>query len=143
MPTGAADNFTHGTYGDIGGVTFYGPPVKGFWEDSFPVSDRFIDPLFRAILDRAERVEATKVPRMAAEWNALTGWTDAAGTIELPLVDVTELIGALVAVSEVDLTPHVAEFAVTSAECLRCASALASFLRDRVGRGLQVYVERD
>jgi hypothetical protein len=64
MPTGAADNFAHGTYGDISGVTFYGPPVNGFWEDSFPVSDRFFDPLFRAILDRAERVERTNVPRM-------------------------------------------------------------------------------
>jgi hypothetical protein len=73
----------------------------------------------------------------------LTGWTYAAGTIELPLVDVTELIGALAAVTEVDLTLHVAEFAVTPEECLRCASALASFLRERVGRGLQVYVVRD
>ena len=102
------------------------------------MSDRFIDPLFRAILDRAEQA-----PRLAVEWSAMTGWTDATGTIELPLVDVTELIDALAAVSKSDLAPHVAQFAVTPEECLRCASAIAGFLRDRIGRGPQVYVERD
>jgi hypothetical protein len=143
MSTAGAHNFAHGTYGDISGVVFYGPAVKGFWEDSFPVSDRFIEPLFRAIVNRAELVERAKVPGLVAEWTELTGWRDAAGMVELPAVDVSELIGALAAISKADLAPHAAEWAVTPDECLRCAAAIAGFLGDRVRRGLQIYIERD
>ena len=142
MPTGAADNFAHESYGDISGVSFYGPAVKGFRDDRFPVSDRFIDPLFRAVLDRAA-LERTKAPKLVTDWNALTGWRDASGFLELPLADVAELIDGLAAVTTADLAPHAAEFAVTPDECLRCASAISRFLRERVSSGRQVYVERD
>ena len=143
MPTGAADNFAHGSYGDISGVTFYGPAVNGFWDDSFPVSDRFIDPLFRAVLDRAELVERTKAPKLVTEWNELTGWRDASGIVELPPADVTDLIDGLASVTTADVAAHAAEFAVTADECLRCATASSGFLRERVSSGRQIYVERD
>lgn len=142
MPIGGTDNFAHGTYGDTSGVVFYGPQINGFWRDSFPVSDRFIDPLFRAILDRAKLSKRSKVPRGTAEWMALTGWRDTIGRTELPAADVIELIEALTAISRADLDPHVAEFAVTPDECLRCASAMCGFLRERVGAGHRVYIER-
>ena len=51
-----AEDFSHGSYGDYSGVSFYGPPENGFWFDRLAVSDRFIRPLFLAILDRSADV---------------------------------------------------------------------------------------
>ncbi|HEV7298036.1 MAG TPA: hypothetical protein VGN72_01635 [Tepidisphaeraceae bacterium] len=142
MPTADTDNFAHGTYGDDSGVVFYGPPVEGFWDDSLPVSDRFIHPLFCAALDRAQREDAA-IPKVVADWNTLTGWADAysAGTQELTDSDAAELIHLLARVTESDLMPHVA--GVTTQECVRCAAAIAEFLRSRTESGAAVYIEDD
>jgi hypothetical protein len=48
-----AEDFSHGSYGDYSGVVFYGPPTNGFWLDRLAVSDRYIAPLFAAVLDRS------------------------------------------------------------------------------------------
>src|SRR3954468_8023838 len=50
------DKFAHGYhYGDYSGVVWFGPPTDGFWLDRLAVSDCYIGPLFRGILDRAWR----------------------------------------------------------------------------------------
>ncbi len=48
-------------------MVFYGPPVSGSWTDRLDVSDQFIDPLFRAVLDRAwTEAGGELVPRLAS-----------------------------------------------------------------------------
>lgn len=142
MSTEHADNFAHGTYGDDGGVVFYGPTVKGFWEDRLAVSDLFVRPLFRAVLERAWRGNATGAPKVVVDWNGLTGWADAAGVQELPHPDARDLITVLAGVAAADLVPHL-DKGGTPEQYLRCASVIGEFLRDHVDRGLPLYIERD
>jgi hypothetical protein len=137
--TADTGEFAHGTYADDSGVVFYGPPVKGFWEDFLEVSDKFIDPLFRAILDRAWGAEGSTLPAVVAQWNELTGWRDATGMVELSPADARELVGALANVSEADLAPHLVAGLPVDAY-LRCATVTAEFLRDRLDRGVRVYI---
>ena len=68
-----SDKFTHGKlYGDYFGVTFYGPPIDGLWKDRLDVSDRFVDPLFQALLDRASGENGVqRVPTLVMDWNTL------------------------------------------------------------------------
>jgi hypothetical protein len=48
--------FSHGLlygdllYGDDRGVTFHGPPDDGHWNDLLSVSDRYVGPIFEAVL---------------------------------------------------------------------------------------------
>src|SRR5688500_15813446 len=101
--------FAHGTYGDETGAIFYGLPVKGVCEDFLAVSNKYIEPLFRAILDQAWR-NGSSAPQVVTEWNDLTGWKDAyaAGKQELSSAEALELVAALSAVSASDLVEHLA-----------------------------------
>ena len=143
MGTENSRAFAHGTYGDISGVTFYGPPVEGFWEDRVEVSDRFIGPLFGAISERAQREEPMLVPALVAAWIDLSGWTDANGRVELQPEEVADFTHRLEAVTVADLARHVRSSAVTCEECLQCAEGIIEFLRERVRRADRVYIERD
>jgi hypothetical protein len=133
------DNFAHGAYGDDAGVVFYGPPVSGWWDDRLDVSSRFIEPIFNAIIDRS--FAGATLPRIVAEWNALTGWRDAEGPQEIPPADAIALIDALSQIDENDTAPHLC--GNTSEQCVRCAGVIARFLRERVGSGRAVYIEDD
>jgi hypothetical protein len=135
---GSAENFAHGTYADDSGVVFYGPPMDERWSDRLPVSDRFIEPLFKALLDRAK---PGKAPTLVAEWNEHKGCANATGIQKVPRSDATEFLVAFGLLTVADVTPHVA--GVTSDQCLQCAAAIAEFLRDRIDRGLDVYIEDD
>lgn len=130
------ESFAHGTYGDDSGVTFNGPPEKGFFFDTLAVSNRFIVPLFDAILVRGERAAEFAVPKVVREWNDGGGW----GGQLLPN-DVAELTNALASVVAEDIASH--RNGADVAKCLRCALAISEFLTERVGRGLQVYIEPD
>lgn len=134
-----ADNFAHGTYGDEVGVVFYGPPVSRRWDDRLEVSVRFIEGIFNAIIDRS--FTGAALPRIVAEWNALTGWRDADGPQEIPAGDAMALIDALSQIRESDAAPHVC--GTTSEQCVRCAGAIARFLGERVDSGRAVYIEYD
>ncbi len=138
MTAAGNDTFAHGTYADYSGVVFSGP---GLSEERLAVSDRFIDPLFRAILDRAGQGHGADVPKVVAEWNEGRGWADACGVHELSPAEATEFLVALSAVSGADVRPHAA--GATPEECVRCARVIEGFLRHRVDRGLPVYIEAD
>jgi hypothetical protein len=139
----ASENeFAHGSYGDESGLTFYGPPVDGFWLDRLLVSDRFIRPLFIAVLEQFQKGERTSdVPKIVAEWNKLEGWTEITGIQEIAREDGEQLIAALVAVSLVSLSDIVSDTAVTPSECVRCASAISDFLASHLAANWPIYIE--
>ncbi|VTT98060.1 Uncharacterized protein OS=Chamaesiphon minutus PCC 6605 GN=Cha6605_2846 PE=4 SV=1 [Gemmataceae bacterium] len=132
----ASVEFAHGVlYGDYSGVVFYGEPNKGYWTDRLDVSDRFIDPLFRAVLDRAWAESGGElVPRLASDWNTLEGWAGCAiGVTEVAGRDAEDLMAAFGEVTAADLDPHVAGASVE--DCLRCAGVIREFVRERLARG--------
>lgn len=136
-----SDKFAHGKlYGDYFGVTFYGPPMDGLWQDRLDVSDRFIDPLFGALLDRASRGSGVQhVPTLVMDWNTLQGWADATGVVAVRRSDAEDLATALGDLAADDLAPHASGAAVPG--CLECASLVREFLCSRLARGASVYIE--
>jgi len=136
------NEFAHGRlYGDYSGVTFYGPPIDGLWQDRLDVSDRFIDPLFRALLDRASRGSGVQhVPTLVKDWNTVQGWADAAGIVAVTRSDAEDLATALAELAAHDLAPHAS--GATVPECLECASLVREFVCSRLARGASVYIEQ-
>ena len=136
------DEFAHGSYGDDWGVTFYGPPNDGFWEDYLAVSKRFVQPLFNAVLDRfVNQGGAAKAPRLVTEWNEISGWADQTEKQEVNAEDAKELIAAISDVVIADLAEHCA--GCTPDECVRCASVICQFLQSHIDRGVAVYIQND
>ena len=92
------------------------------------VSDCYIGPLFRGILDRAWRESGgERMPRLASDWNTLEGW--AAGGRQVPVVpaDAAEFAEALAQLSPADVAEHCA--GCTVEECLRSAAVVREFPR--------------
>jgi hypothetical protein len=144
MPYEAEGNFAFGDYGDYGGVAFYGPPDTGCWTDKIEISNRFIRPLFNAIVDRVQQRRAPvrlQVPRLISQWNQCIGWTDPGPNPIVPVSaeDAREVIDALAEVSEDDVRTR-AQGASTS-DCLRCAAFIARFLGKRLSRRSPVFIE--
>jgi hypothetical protein len=136
--------FAHGFhYGDYSGVVFYGPPTEGFWLDRLAVSDAYIDPLFRTILDRFwHETGGEDTPRIVSEWNTLTGWAEIGAGIVLVLPQEAQaLASALGAVTVADLTPHVA--GTTVEECRRCAEVIRTFIYAHLVKSLDLFIESD
>jgi len=132
-------NFSYGTYGDVHGVDFWGPPQDGFWNDCLPVSDRFVEPLFRAVLERA--METGRVsPRLVAEWNSCTGWTEATTRVQVPPQDAQDMVEALRSLSRSDAAVHCREADVQ--DILRCADVVAEFLATRLASGFALFISR-
>lgn len=129
------NEFAHGTYGDIAGVTFSGPPRNGFWDDNLAVSERFIFPLFNAILNRSD-----DPPQVVTEWASLGGWTDES-RVELAPAAVIALVLALEKLAEIDVAPYCE--AATTDECIRCATSIRAFINDHLARGSQIFLQRD
>lgn len=129
------NEFAHGTYGDIAGVTFSGPPRNGFWDDNFAVSDRFIFPLFNAILDRSD-----DPPQVVTEWNGQGGWTDEP-RVELSPAAANALVLALENLAEIDVAPYCG--AATTDECIRCAASIRAFINDHLAKGSPIFLQKD
>jgi hypothetical protein len=135
-----AEDFSHGSYGDYSGVVFYGPPTNGFWLDRLAVSDIYIDPLFRGILDRAWREsDGERIPRLAADWNTGEGWVADGGPVPVAGDDAAELIGALAQLDPADVAEHCA--GCTAEKCLRCASVVQDFIGTRLARGVSLFIK--
>lgn len=141
MTTADAGRFAHGQYGDLSGVVFSGPPVVGGRPDRLAVSDRFINPLFSAVLDRSVEDAAAALPRVVAEWLEITGWAGASGARAVSPADARDLAAALARIAEPDVAPHVA--GATADACVRCAAVIVAFVLGRIDRGLPLYVEAD
>jgi hypothetical protein len=138
------EEFAHGYhYGDYGGVEFYGPPRDGLWLDRLAVSDTYLDSLFRAVLDRAwSESGGERTPRLADDWNALTGWCDcAAGRVSVPAGQARELVAALGWLTTAALAPHCA--GCTPGDCLRCAAAIVEFVGNRLEFGASICMEQE
>jgi hypothetical protein len=135
------EEFAHGClYGDYAGVVFYGPPTNGLWRDRLDISDRFIDPLFRGMLDRAwAESGGDRVPQLASDWNTLSGW--AAGGAPVPIApdDAIEFIAALAQLSPADVAKHCA--GCTVEECLRCAVVVREFVVSHLAREVSLFIE--
>jgi hypothetical protein len=137
------EEFAHGCrYGDYSGVVLYGPPTDGFWLDRLAVSDCYIDPLFRGVLDWARQESGGKgVPRLAAEWNAMEGWAADGGLVPVAPADAAEFAQALSQIGLADLSEHCA--GSTPEECLRCAAVVREFIDSRLARGINLFIEDD
>ena len=134
--------FAHGSYGDDSGVIFYAGPPDDPMTGRFIVSDRFVDALFRAVLDRSARIGAAGgIPRLVGEWNGVEGWVDGFEAVEVPQADARDLLAALSAVSLADLAPH--SWGTTPADCLRCAAAIVAFVEPVLATGGRVYLRGD
>lgn len=136
--------FAHGFhYGDYSGIVLHGPPTEGFWLDRFAVSDTYIYPLFRAILDKCWReTDGEETPRVVSEWNTLTGWAGiGAGIVQVNPQDAQSLASALSAVTSAELASQ-AEYTRVE-ECLRCAAMIRSFIYERLGKTLNIFIEAD
>jgi hypothetical protein len=135
--------FAHGYhYGDYSGVVLYGPPTDGFWLDRLAVSDCYIGPLFRGILDRAWReLGGEGVPRLASEWNTLEGWAAGGGPVPVAPADAAEFAEALSQLGPADVAEHCA--GCTVEECLRCAAVVREFIGSRLARGVSLFIEDD
>jgi len=130
--------FAHGTYGDDSGVLFFGPPSNGFYDDFLAISNRFVHPIFCAIIDRHQ---PSGVPALVEEWNTLSGWRERGGMQAISPAHVKELVTALVEVSTAEVQSHVA--GVTPDECVQCAKAIAEFLGSRLHKGIPLYIKDD
>jgi hypothetical protein len=129
-------------YGDYSGVIFYGPPTDGFWLDQLAVSNCYIGPLFRGILDRVWRESGGEgLPCIVSEWNTLTGWTNGGGPVPVSADDAAGFIHALVQLDPCDVAQHCA--GCTVEECLRCAGVIREFIGSRLDRGLSPFIEND
>jgi hypothetical protein len=136
------DEFAHGFhYGDYFGILFYGPPTDGYWLDRLAVSNIYMGPLFRAILDRSwQESGGDNVPRLVSEWNTLEGWSNiGAGKTEVPPTVAKELVAAFDRITVDDLALHCA--GCTPDECLRCGAAVREFLASRLAQGLFIEVD--
>jgi hypothetical protein len=132
----------HDHYGDYSGVVFYGPPHHDEWRDRLAISDRFIDPLFTGILDRAQRaVPHAQVPRAVLEWNTLEGWASGRGPRRIASTDAADLASALAHLTPDDVAEHGAGCTVD--ECMRCAGVLREFIEGRLARGHSLFIEDD
>jgi hypothetical protein len=139
---GSNGEFAHGSYGDDSGVIFYAGPPDHPMTERLIVSDRFVDALFRAVLDRAARIGASGgIPRLVDEWNRVEGWVDGFEAVEVPQADARGLLTALKGVSLADLAPH--NWGTTPADCLRCAAAIAAFVEPVLAKGGSVYLQHD
>jgi hypothetical protein len=139
---GSNGEFAHGSYGDDSGAIFYAGPPDDPMTERLIISDRFVDALFRAVLDRAVRIGAAGgMPRLVDEWNRLEGWNDGFEAVEVPQADARDLLTALSAVSLADLAPY--SWGTTPADCLRCAAAIAAFVEPVLARGECVYLQND
>lgn len=114
-----AEDFSHGSYGDYSGAAFYGPPTNGFWFDRLAVSDRYLSPLFAAVLDRSQ-ARGSEPPQLVRDWNALDGWIAADGIVEMPRPAAEELLHALTNLTAADVYPYCA--GCTADDCfeVRC-----------------------
>jgi hypothetical protein len=137
------NEFAHGYhYGDYSGVNFYGPPTNGLWLDRLAVSDTFISPLLFAILDKSWRETGGEgVPRIASDWNTMTGWAAGGGPTSVTPDEATEFVEALAHLSPGDLAERVAGCSVD--ECLRCAGVIRNFIVSRLGNGKAIFIEDD
>lgn len=138
------EEFAHGSvYGDYSGVVFYGATRGGCSLDRLAVSDSYIDPLFRAVLDRSWRDSGgERVPRLASEWNTQEGWSAcAAGRTPVSQQDIEELVTAFTQVTSPDLAPHCA--GSTREDCLRCAVVIKEFVANQLSRDAILFMEDD
>lgn len=137
------EEFAHGYhYGDYSGVVFHGPPTDGKWLDRLAISDRYMYPLFRGILDRAWRESGgERVPRLASEWNTLEGWAAGGGPIPVTHTDAAEFAAALARLGPADVAEDCA--GCTVEECLRCAAVVGEFIGSRPARGVGLHFEDD
>src|SRR5262245_38465411 len=137
------NEFAHGYhYGDYSGVIFYGPPADGLWSDRLAVSDCYIAPLFRGILDRAWRDSGgERVSRLASDWNTLKGWAAGGGAVSVSPADAAEFVEALIQLRTDDVSKHCA--GCTVEECLRCAAVVREFIDSRLARGVHIFIEDD
>jgi hypothetical protein len=135
-----AEDFSYGSYGDYSGVTFYGPPAEGFWFDRLPISDRYVTPLFSAVLDRSQTADAGPTPQLVRDWAALQGWIDTEGIVEVARQQALELLHSLESVTAAEVSPYCA--GSTPDECVRCSAAIRHFLGDRLARGLCLFIEK-
>ncbi len=137
------NKFAHGIqYGDQSGVTWYGPPSAGFWLDQLAVSRRYIDPLFRGILDRSGNgLDREQVPQLVAEWNCLKGWAAMNGPAPVMTQDAVSFAEALARLKNDDIAKHCHGSSVD--ECLECAAKIRKFIEDHVLRGVELFIEYD
>jgi hypothetical protein len=137
------DKFANGYhYGDYSGVVWYGPPTEGFWLDRLAVSDCYIGPLFRGVLDRCWKESGgEQVPRLASEWNTLEGWAAASGRVPVQSVDAAEFAEALARLGPADVVEHCA--GCTVEECLECAKIVRGFIGNHLSRGVGLFIEDD
>ena len=140
-PTG---EFAHGSYADYSGVVFSGPPESGRRPDSLAVSNGFMEPIFHAVLNRAERTPGASVPRLAMDWNCCAGWRDAAaGPVPVPSGDAAEFAEALARLEPADLPGEWVTARAPAAEYLRCAAVVREFIAEALARGDELVIEDD
>lgn len=137
----AIDQFAHGhLYGDYSGVNFYGPPKDGCWPDRLAISNCYIGPLFRGILNQAWGESGGEtVPRLASDWNSMEGWTTANGPVPVPIADATQFAEALAQLGPADVADQCTGCTVD--ECLRCAGVIREFIGNRLASG--IFIEDD
>ena len=138
-----AEEFSHGrNYGDYSGIVFYGPPTNGSWLDRLSVSDCYLGPMFHGILDRALRdAGGEPVPSLVSDWNTLEGWAASDGPVRVAPADAGKLADALAGLGTADVSKYCD--GCTVEECLRCAAAVREFIRIRLDRGVDLFVEQD
>lgn len=138
------EQFAHGYhYGDYSGVVFYGASEDGITVARLAVSDCYIDPLFRALLERCWRDSAgERIPRLAVEWNSLEGWRGCpAGRVLVSQQEMEELATMFIRLTTADLAQHCA--GSTPDECLRCAVVIKEFVDSQLSRNAILYIEDD
>jgi hypothetical protein len=134
--------FSHGYhYGDYSGVVFYGPPLEYLWIDRLAVSDCYIEPLFRGVLDREwQNSGGEQIPRLVKEWLTLTGWC-AGGQVLVTPKEAVEFTTALGQLNSSDVSDHC--HGCTVEDCLRCAVVIREFIEKRLARGIDIFIEND
>lgn len=130
------NEFAPGGYGDDSGVSFYGPPDRGYLSDHLAISDSYIEPIFRTIQARA-----VSVPRLVTQWELCEGWANASIPVAVSVKDAQDLVDALAALSISGLARH-CEWG-TPEEFIRCASAIGKCLQDHVKGGVPIYIQDD
>lgn len=121
-------DFGPDSYVDYSGVDFFGPPTIGFWFTRFPVSDRYLVPLFSA--------------KLTKKWNSLLqSWEDAGQTVEVSKDDISEIIQALSEITVEDLATICIGWGCSPEDCLHCASQLNKFLNDRLANQEPIFAE--
>ena len=133
-----SEAFAFGGYGDWSGVSFYGPPEKGFWLDRLDISDRFIDPIFSAILSKSEKQE---LPQVIKDWCELSAWCDVGGEIlELSSKETNDLIYALSSLDKDDLE-LIGDRTESVDDCLACIIEILKFFQGHQQKGKPIFIE--